>query len=75
MTSDTLYCPRCDTPLDVQDDEDDYDRTLIVNYTGVENRLASVRCPLCKYRRSAIERTLCECWAIIEADMDRERSL
>lgn len=68
-TDDTLYRPRCDMPLDVVVGKPDED------FDNGETYCVSVDCPFCSYERTAIERTLCECWAIIEADMDRERRL
>ena len=65
----TIYCPACDTPLVVHDEPDEADFAEHGDYC------VSVECPLCGYERTAVEATLCECWAIIDADMERKRRI
>ena len=65
---DIFYCPSCDTPLDVKEDEDSECYPTRPYYL-------ELKCPLCCWSSSAVERTFCECWAIVEADMDRKRGL
>ena len=69
MDSETIYCPCCDTPMEVHDDNDEDIVAECSEYC------VAVTCPLCGYERIAVEATVCECWAIIEADMERARRI
>ncbi|MCU0691375.1 MAG: hypothetical protein MUF54_08235 [Polyangiaceae bacterium] len=72
MTDDTIYCPCCDTPLEIDGngtEETDPEKKGIVAYCVI------VGCPLCGYAKVVLQPTIRKCWAIIEADMERNRRI
>lgn len=74
MTDDTIYCPACDTPLDVADAGD---------CPAIPECAVRATCSLCGYNsfalggpgytaRDAIAENV---WRVIEADMERKRRI